>query len=44
MQSLVGFLALVLLLVATLLVCVRLWLASNRSYQGSTSVAEAYNR
>ena len=44
MQSLVGSLALVLLLVATVLVCVRLWLASNRSYQGSTSVAEAYNR
>ncbi len=44
MQSLVGSLALVLLLVATVLVCVRLWLASNRSYQGSTSVADAYNR
>jgi MPBQ/MSBQ methyltransferase len=44
MQSLVGSLALVLLLVVTGFVCVRLWLASNRSYQGSTSVADAYNR
>jgi len=44
MQSLVGSLALVLLIVATVLICVSLWLASNRSYQGSTSVAEAYNR
>jgi MPBQ/MSBQ methyltransferase len=44
MQSLVGSLALVLLLVVTVFVCVRLWLASNRSYQGSTSVADAYNR
>ena len=44
MQSLVGSLALVLLLVAAVLVCASLWLASNRSYQGSTSVAEAYNR
>ena len=43
-QSLVGSLALVLLLVVTGFVCVRLWLASNRSYQGSTSVADAYNR
>ncbi len=44
LQSLVGSLALVLLLAFVILVSVRFWLTSNRSYQSSNSVAQAYNR
>lgn len=40
----VVFLTLVLLFVAGLILFYRLWFVSNRRYQGSTSVAEAYNR
>jgi MPBQ/MSBQ methyltransferase len=44
LQGLVGSLALVLLLAFVILVSVRFWLTSNRSYQSSNSVAQAYNR
>jgi MPBQ/MSBQ methyltransferase len=44
LQSLVGSLALVLSLAFVILVSVRFWLTSNRSYQSSNSVAQAYNR
>jgi MPBQ/MSBQ methyltransferase len=44
LHSLVGFLALVLLFTVAFIFFVYLWLSSNRSYQSSNSVAEAYNR
>jgi len=44
LQSLVGSLALVLFLAIIIFASFRLWLDSNRSYQSSNSVAEAYNR
>ncbi len=44
LQGLVGSLALLFLLIVLILVGAKLWLASNRSYQSSHSVAEAYNR
>jgi MPBQ/MSBQ methyltransferase len=44
LHSLVGFLALVLLFTVAFIFFAYLWLSSNRSYQSSNSVAEAYNR
>jgi MPBQ/MSBQ methyltransferase len=43
-HSLVKSLAFVLLLFVIIIAFVSLWLASNRSYESSNSVAEAYNR
>jgi MPBQ/MSBQ methyltransferase len=44
LHSLVGSLGLALLFSVTVILVVHFWLASNRSYQGSNSVAEAYDR
>jgi len=43
-HDLVFYLALVLLALAALILFIRLWFVSNRRYQSSTSVADAYNR
>jgi MPBQ/MSBQ methyltransferase len=44
LHGLVGLLGLVLLIVVAFLILARFWLGSNRKYQTSNSVAEAYNR
>ena len=43
-HDLVFYLALVLFALAALILFIRLWFVSNRRYQSSTSVADAYNR